>query len=105
MNDELLPCPFCGKPARIQTYANERKAIVCDNMYCPCFMNGNLFDTEAEAVTAWNTRDAELAAVTPLKNTIFELLNTLLLGARSGEGITAKWCRELYEKYKAVSGL
>lgn len=99
---ELRPCPFCGKPARIQTYTNERKAIVCDNMYCPCFMSGNVFDTEAEAVTAWNTRDAELAAVTPLKNTIFELLNTLLLGARSGEGITAKWCRELYEKYKGL---
>lgn len=56
ISDELKPCPFCGKPARIQTYTNERKAIVCGNVNCPCFMNGNLFDTEAEAVNAWNTR-------------------------------------------------
>lgn len=101
---ELKPCPFCGGKPEKMTSGDGFTSIGC--LRCNPFFGVMIQSTnEFDAVTTWNTRDVELAAVTPLKNTIFELLNTLLLGARSGEGINAKWCRELYEKYKAVSGL
>lgn len=101
MNDELRPCPFCGGKPEKMTSGDGFTSIGC--LRCNPFWGVMIQSaSEFDAITAWNTRDAELAAVTPLKNTIFELLNTLLLGARSGEGISAKWCRELYEKYKGL---
>lgn len=41
-------------------------------------------------------RDGLIAGLEGLVN---GLLNALLLGARSGEGISRAWCRELYDGY------
>ena len=53
---ELLPCPFCGGEARLDT-SGPRIAgrwVYC----CGCGAVGGLRMTEAEAVAAWNTRSA-----------------------------------------------
>ena len=58
---ELLPCPFCGGEAAI--HQSENGIWHIDTMKCG---NGDiahhafvLADTEAEAITAWNTRAYE----------------------------------------------
>ena len=56
---DLLPCPFCGGEAKIKhvTQLWEPRNSYwaqCDN----CRMSGKHFTTEAEAISAWNTRGA-----------------------------------------------
>jgi Lar family restriction alleviation protein len=61
---ELLPCPFCGGEAEIvalHPYEETPVGICCSR--CPAiFADGTTYsgfkeyDTEAEAIAAWNTR-------------------------------------------------
>lgn len=61
----LLPCPFCGGPARtFQKYRDAKPLnwrVICDNEdpvrgeLCAMAVFSD-FDTEAEAIAAWNTR-------------------------------------------------
>jgi Lar family restriction alleviation protein len=48
---DLLPCPFCGGEPAPHDYEDGYWQIVCT---CTAF--GALRGTEAEAITAWNTR-------------------------------------------------
>ena len=50
---ELLPCPFCGGEASKRLFYGGRYGVYCDS--CSSRVGG-LFETEAEAVAAWNTR-------------------------------------------------
>ena len=61
MADLLLPCPFCGSQASWQDDplpSGLRYGIGCSNMRCTLWKGYGvkLFETEAEAVSAWNTR-------------------------------------------------
>ena len=51
---ELKPCPFCGAEAEIrtETFGGVVFYAWCDN----CETRGDYYCTEAEAITAWNTR-------------------------------------------------
>lgn len=54
--DELKPCPFCGGEAEILTaesmHGGNLYGVMCD---C-CAGRADVYDTEAEAIEAWNTR-------------------------------------------------
>lgn len=53
---ELLPCPFCGGEAEILTAESMRGGYLFGIMCNDCCSRGDVYDTEAEAIAAWNTR-------------------------------------------------
>lgn len=65
MNDELKPCPFCGKPVElISCYiANKYRYFITHNCrlseHTNCKLPNQLFDTSAEAFIDWQSRPIE----------------------------------------------
>jgi len=60
----LLPCPFCGNRAIIETFQSGLKQVSCsddDASSCLAAITWGSFATEAEAIAAWNTRLASTA--------------------------------------------
>lgn len=57
----LKPCPFCGGEAVINyKQALNTWIVECSNLSCPAsYMIGMDYDTEAEAIEAWNRRAYE----------------------------------------------
>ena len=54
MSKELKPCPFCGGVPYIN---DELRAEDCICVQCQeCFSESTPMETDAEAITAWNTR-------------------------------------------------
>lgn len=51
----LAPCPFCGGAAEASVYAEgqDRSALIICN---ECMATSSVYDTETEAVGAWNRR-------------------------------------------------
>lgn len=63
MADELKPCPFCGGNAETRNskwVGRDHWGVACTGCGDPWF--DCRADTEAEAITAWNTRTPEPAA-------------------------------------------
>ena len=56
MSNELLPCPFCGGKAEILTAESMHGGYLFGIMCNDCCSRGDVYDTEAEAIDAWNTR-------------------------------------------------
>lgn len=54
--DELKPCPFCGGEAETLTADSMNGGYLFGIMCNDCRSRGDVYDTEAEAVAAWNTR-------------------------------------------------
>ena len=53
---ELKPCPFCGREAQIwQGIEHSSYRVACKSQY-ECAAQVGPYDTEEEAVEAWNKR-------------------------------------------------
>lgn len=53
---ELLPCPFCGGEVEMLTAESMNGGYLFGIMCNDCRSRGDVYDTEAEAIAAWNTR-------------------------------------------------
>ena len=53
MTEKLLPCPFCGGEAEIDSRGNSWQAWC---RHCATIQMGEFYDTEANAIAAWNRR-------------------------------------------------
>ena len=53
---ELKPCPFCGGEAEMLTAESMHGGYLFGIMCDDCRSRGDVYDTEAEAIAAWNTR-------------------------------------------------
>ena len=63
---ELKPCPFCGGDADLMTPEDDNMRLATA-MCMGCYITGPEKETEAEAITAWNTRaDLTKPRVKPL---------------------------------------
>lgn len=60
---ELKPCPFCGGEAEILTAESMRGGYLFGIMCNDCCSRGDVYETEAEAIAAWNTRAVETCSV------------------------------------------
>lgn len=65
MTSELKPCPFCGGEAKLWSHHYAEEDLTLWQVRCnrdflrkKCYMNDSFvtFDTEEEAIEAWNTR-------------------------------------------------
>lgn len=54
--DKLLHCPFCVGKAEILTAESMRGGYLFGIMCNDCCSRGDVYETEAEAIDAWNTR-------------------------------------------------
>lgn len=56
---DLKPCPFCGGEAETLTAESMHGGYLFGIMCNDCRSRGDVYDTEAEAIAAWNTRHVE----------------------------------------------
>jgi len=62
MSEELKPCPFCGGDAEVNEIDDEYLSSCSE-----CSANLGFFETEHDAITAWNTRvEKWLRNITPV---------------------------------------
>ena len=47
-------CPFCGGPAEVHQLHKDEWYVACGNSDCPVNPETNCFDTEVDAIEAWN---------------------------------------------------
>lgn len=47
-------CPFCGGPAEVHQLHKDEWYVACGNSDCPVNPETSCFDTEADAIEAWN---------------------------------------------------
>ena len=50
------PCPFCGGPAEVHQLRKGEWYVTCQSDSCPVNPETNTFDTETDAIEAWNRR-------------------------------------------------
>ena len=63
---ELLPCPFCGGEAEMLTAESMNGGYLFGIMCNDCCSRGDVYDTEAEAIEAWNTRYEPMMDAIPM---------------------------------------
>jgi len=52
---DLKTCPFCGSAPELRS-SHGWHAVGCNTTKCPAHIHALVHRSEAEAVTAWNTR-------------------------------------------------
>ena len=63
---ELLSCPFCGGEAEMLTAESMNGGYLFGIMCNDCRSRGDVYDTEAEAIAAWNSRADEAWPITEI---------------------------------------
>jgi Lar family restriction alleviation protein len=53
---ELKPCPFCGSKAKLHSNA-DRHVILCSKEDCHAAFVARSFESEEDAIAAWNKRE------------------------------------------------
>ena len=56
---ELKPCPFCDGKASLKVISDEFHQVSCDNPLCKVLPQTWSYDTDEEAIEAWNRRAGE----------------------------------------------
>jgi len=57
VEDDILPCPFCGKkPQRLHGIENDKYWIWCNNGDCLIQPSSPLYRNEGSDIEAWNKR-------------------------------------------------
>ena len=69
---DLKPCPFCGGEARIEVNVALRGYRAACKARLKCGAMFEWYDTENEAIEAWNTRKPEEAVIAELENKILD---------------------------------
>lgn len=73
--ETLLPCPFCGAPARGLTWQDDN-SVACSNQDCEVSPVTQNYSTREQAIAVWNTRsenpDAALMRLALAKIACFE---------------------------------
>lgn len=88
MEQELLPCPFCGRSAFMNhlrgAFGPDSCVVGCTNPNCDVSPSSEEHITEAAAIAAWNTRPGEKALVDALEEAA-QSLETIAKGAGKQE--------------------
>lgn len=93
---ELLPCPFCGGEAETLTAESIHGGYLFGIMCNDCRSRGDVYDTEAEAIEAWNTRSA--GTCEPPYGELLRCLENDWNIRASWDGLRKFWCIELTEE-------
>lgn len=97
---ELKNCPFCGGKAEHKMWLwgedKEKKAIWLHYIFClSCdAMTDNMYRTEAEAITAWNTRTAAPRFTAAEREAMNITMGLAALYAADHKGDNAKECHK-----------
>ena len=95
MADELKACPWCEYDGVRVTLPPEAYAVECPR----CFCAGPQTDTEAEAITAWNTRTE-----TQSQATIDELVGAIESASKLEQWIAERAAKIDHARYLESEG-
>jgi len=88
MSKDLKSCPFCGSEVELDETLHQLTPLQYFVHCKKCAVESDLFDTEAEAILAWNTRPLEDKLVGALEKILYafngnsSLLDEALLEGR-----------------------
>jgi len=59
----IMPCPFCGGEGRLNEFEMYYNQVHCINPKCNVNPETRFYETEGDAIRAWNTRVCDSSSV------------------------------------------